>query len=94
MIRQNRCGKILHNKPMYESYEWNAYSRFEDYLVRTTNIIKNFHRKLQYFNYHGNHPSLFQVGKILVPFGISLMKLRDYVLYPENSERPRILDTV
>ena len=50
----------------YESNEWNGYSRFEDDLARTTNIAEAFHRKLQCSNFNGDHPTLFQLGLLLL----------------------------
>ena len=70
LLRETRTEKSVYNKPLYESCEWNVYSRFEEDLARTTNIAEAFHRKLQCCNYNGDHPTLFQLGKLLLDINL------------------------
>lgn len=68
IIRTVKNGKTIYRKPKYNISEWNVFKRFEDDLERTTNIQESLNNRLQFCNYAGNHPTLFQLSKLLLDY--------------------------
>ena len=63
-----RLNKSTYSKPKYEIREWNLFTRFKTEIELTTNVQESINHRLSCCTYHGSHPSLYNLAKLLIDF--------------------------